>query len=396
MSNALILQVDSVDTWFFRESRPHDAAGSQQLSSLFPPPTRTVMGAIKTWIGDLCEVRWQERRDDDYRHSVEGVNLRSLLGDAKSDGSLNVAAVDLVKGKDILLPAPSFLMSAPSMAGGDESFVRLRLGNAVRCDAGVIRLPELPAGTPPGVKPLENAWLSAKDFRSVVSSRSTAPTRVYRSEDLFVNEARLGIAVNSKRRSVEEGLLYQTRHVRARGLDGLSLRITVTGIPTELRNHINARASDHPIIRLGGEGRPSGIRVVKEHSSLSPPDKFKGNKFLLTLLSPGDFGDSGWCLPGFLSAEHEGIRVWEGQIEGIPLRMHGAIVGKPVREGGWNLQAAAPRALRSLVPPGSCYFVEATGTTGSDAASRLHGCSAGFETILGRGRLVASQWFDQE
>ncbi|WP_407647963.1 type III-B CRISPR module-associated Cmr3 family protein [Endozoicomonas gorgoniicola] len=44
MSQRWRLIFTPVDTWFFRESRPHGAAGADRLESLFPPPVRTVVG----------------------------------------------------------------------------------------------------------------------------------------------------------------------------------------------------------------------------------------------------------------------------------------------------------------------------------------------------------------
>ncbi|MEM7018048.1 MAG: hypothetical protein AAF512_12010, partial [Pseudomonadota bacterium] len=35
-----------IDSWFFRESRPHGSIGGSELDSLFPPPARTI-AAIK-------------------------------------------------------------------------------------------------------------------------------------------------------------------------------------------------------------------------------------------------------------------------------------------------------------------------------------------------------------
>ena len=54
------INFEPVDSWFFRESRPHDAAGAAQLSSLFPPPIRTLAGAFKTLIGNSLGINWQQ------------------------------------------------------------------------------------------------------------------------------------------------------------------------------------------------------------------------------------------------------------------------------------------------------------------------------------------------
>ncbi len=49
---------EPLDTWFFRESRPFGTVGGSELTSLFPPPARTVAGAIRTLIGENANINW--------------------------------------------------------------------------------------------------------------------------------------------------------------------------------------------------------------------------------------------------------------------------------------------------------------------------------------------------
>ena len=46
------------DSWFFKEARPMETVGASRLDSLFPPPAKTVIGAIRTSIGDALGVDW--------------------------------------------------------------------------------------------------------------------------------------------------------------------------------------------------------------------------------------------------------------------------------------------------------------------------------------------------
>ena len=41
MSSPLICHFEPLDTWFFREARPHGSMGNSELGSQFPPPVRT-------------------------------------------------------------------------------------------------------------------------------------------------------------------------------------------------------------------------------------------------------------------------------------------------------------------------------------------------------------------
>ena len=70
----LICHFTPLDTWFFRESRPHGSIGSSELGSVFPPPVRTLLGALRTLIGDT----WLQRNSKSWRQFEELSDLRNL------------------------------------------------------------------------------------------------------------------------------------------------------------------------------------------------------------------------------------------------------------------------------------------------------------------------------
>ena len=63
MSSPLICHFEPLDTWFFRQARPHGSMGNSELGSQFPPPVRTLLGALRTAIGDA----WFARHGGDWR-----------------------------------------------------------------------------------------------------------------------------------------------------------------------------------------------------------------------------------------------------------------------------------------------------------------------------------------
>ncbi|TVR63992.1 MAG: hypothetical protein EA420_06110 [Candidatus Competibacteraceae bacterium] len=241
-----------------------------------------------------------------------------------------------------------------------------------------VRLPEKPKDGPPGAKPLEDVWLDGTDLHRVLSGQF--PEKVYRSSELYDVEPRLGIARNNARRTANDGLLYQTRHLRPR--PELSIGVTVSGIP----------ADSHPecgVIRFGGEGRPSAVTVDDAPPRLTPLE-IHGQNMLLMLLTHADFG-GGWLLPGFKPDTQGDVKVWRGQLHGVELMLHSAVLGKAAREGGWDLLRKQPRPVRSLIPAGSVYFCTVTGDARA-AATALHGGHVGCDTALGRGELAVGLW----
>jgi CRISPR-associated protein Cmr3 len=117
------------------------------------------------------------------------------------------------------------------------------------------------------------------------------------------------------------------------------------------------------------------------------------------LLTPADLGckKENW-LP---SADFKKVKrriidgkestVWEVNINGVELSIITAVLGKAIREGGWNLRKNCPRPLKSLVPAGSVWFCQVKDNLAS-AIDKLYGFQIGKETALGRGELIAGIW----
>ena len=205
-TNELNITLTAYDTWFFRESRPHDAVGASELSSLFPPPIRTLAGALRTLIGDQLEIDWQTLQSA----TQPDFDFVTELGDAQSLGDLQLNGPWINIDGQRLYPAPLYLMQK-----GNE-LKRLAPGSSVRCDLGAVRLPALPDGSQ-GFKNLEQRWITAESMRQCLEGHVPSDT-IYSSDDLFSHEARLGIARDNATRSVEEGKLYQTQHLVHGGL----------------------------------------------------------------------------------------------------------------------------------------------------------------------------------
>jgi CRISPR-associated protein Cmr3 len=371
MSHKKQWRFDPLDSWFFREARAFDTSGSHELSSLFPPPARTVAGAIRTLIGEMQGVDWER-----FAQAGEYPDLKQQIGVDDDLGLLKMTGpYPLWKGQQLyqrLYPAPLHLLAKA------KEYVFLKPGEPVACDLGKVRLPEKPKDSLPGAKPLETAWLDGADLQRVLGGES--PKTVYHAKDLYDTEPRLGIARNPAQRTAADGLLYQTRHVRPRS--GLAIGATVSGIAPELH-------PDRGVIRFGGEGRASAVTVNPIPPALAPP-VITGHHLLLVLLTHADFG-GGWLLPGFVPDIQHDVQVWRGQLHGVDLMLHSAALGKAAREGGWDLLHQQPRPVVSLIPAGSVYFCTVTGDPQS-AVAALHGGHVGRNTALGRGELAVGLW----
>lgn len=376
------LRFSALDTWFFREARPFDAIGGSELASIFPPPPRTLMGAVRTAIGDALGADWPAfGMDPDNYRLPDDRRLRDLIGFGDDYSLLKLQGPWLTDREQRLYPMPLCVLERST--GQATTRIRLRIGKGANTPLGRVRLPELPPGNA-GAKTLERVWLTAAGLTAMLDGGVPHDDEIRRASDLFVEEARLGIARDNKRRVAGEGLLYQTRHLRPK---------------SDLAVEADVALPDHAavtgrLVRFGGEGRLAHLDV-RESRALPQQPKPSANTLglVLVLLTParlGD-GDNGWLPRGFEPEEQQGVLVWKGQIAQVPLTLHAAVFGKVHREGGWDLAKRKPRDVVSLIPAGSCYYVTADGDLAA-AAKDLHGESIGAEPHLGRGLIACGLW----
>lgn len=373
------LRFTAMDTWFFRESRPMEALGGSELVSVFPPPVRTLLGAVRTAIGDANGIDWHKFRDN--------YALRAQIGYGSDDlGALSLSGPWLSFGEKRLYPVPRFLFRQ-----NKDNFARLTIGKPEHTSLGPdrVRLPVAPASR--HYKPLEQAWCTREGYEKMLAGKLLTEDDLYQSEKLFQQEARLGIARDNVRRITDDGLLYQTRHLRP-GAD-FAIEVELT--------HSEASSMQDCLVRLGGEGRLAHINVTENigdkplSTDIKAPSPVADTRgLILILLTAARFesqSKSTWIPPGFLADEQNGTRVWKGAINDVPLTLYTAVLGKAQREGGWDMAEHRPRAVQSLIPAGSAYYVTVDGNI-ADAIEKLHGIQIGEDKLLGRGMIACGLW----
>lgn len=405
-------QFSALDTWFFRESRPMESIGGSELQSGFPPSPRTVAGAIRYLVGKKHGVDWSKWND-----KSEYQPLKALMGDASHYGDLKFKGPWLARKSasgelERLYPAPANLVAAQTKQGLQDP-VRLVVGSPRHCDLGkAVRMVEVAAADQRitdkdelKLKALDAYWVTAKTLQAVMAGKGCAADDLIHTSSLFDAESRLGIARSNITRTVEEGMLYQTRHVRPK--QDIVLEVDVEGLSE----------SDHEpagIVRLGGEGRGAAYHVesVPENnltsiSSVSRKDieSVKARGVILTLLTPLNISQSQpedrrhyIPLPDFHLEEADST-VWKGAIEGIELSLYCSVQGKSIREGGWDLANNCPREVQSLVPAGSVFYMGVDNGDIQAAIDAIHLKQLSTEKddiALGRGLVAVGVWPDNE
>jgi len=361
------LRLEPDDLLFFRDGKPSTRGSDHYLHSLFPPHPSTLYGAIRTRrlldggvsLSGLREKSWAERLGD----------LADELGPWGGFGSLELRGPWLVRGDEVLLPAPADLGLILAPRSREEK----RLGVAETCRevVEVIRYRLEPAaetrwshplGTWQPYRQTETGWealpidearlpkpsagwyLRPAGLETWARGEVPKPEDLVGSSALWVDEVRTGVGLRRDQdiRQAETGLLYTFGFIRLHRGISLGFEIQGSGLEAEGR------------VRLGGEARTAEIfpgPPLPARPEPSPELSGVGEPFLLTFATPALAAGGAWP-PGFSPGRAE------GELGGGRCRLLGAIVPGATLVGGWDVARGQPKPLRRALPAGAVFAFE--------------------------------------
>ncbi|MDE0225845.1 MAG: hypothetical protein OXP28_12000 [Gammaproteobacteria bacterium] len=328
------LQLEPVDTWFFRDGTPFTMGEAPQevVRSLFPPHPPTVVGALRAALA--------------HGHGWGGrgpwsLEICNVLGDGPD--TLGMISFDgpflLLYGQPLFRVPRHIVGSANAHGWRPSSF--LRPGDPVACDLGCHRLPEVLSRDHGETDTLGNGndyWLTRDGVNSALSGCLPRASTIVRARSLWLDEPRIGLRRTASR-TAEDGMLYSTRHVRP--VRGVGLGVWLSGLP----NHWGIPSGK--LLPFGGESRLAACREWWADVRFDP-----------SLDRMADTGRAALIALSPLDLEQEilrGHRALDGP-EGF--RVVSACLDRPQRVGGWDSLARCPLPVRSVLPPGSVLFCE--------------------------------------
>ncbi|UYN93740.1 MAG: hypothetical protein KIT25_17005 [Enhydrobacter sp.] len=381
------------DSWFFRDSRPFDAAdpGQMPVPSLFPPMPQTAIGAVRAAIARA--LGWDGRSDWKREAKiVDAVGTGDKLGKLAGSEVTLVRLVD--KAIEPLFAAPHPLLGETasgerlwkgSAPANEESLgptlARLAPGaTARRTDLGPMRLPELDRKHR-DFKPLAGKyWLTVAGIERFLRGEAPEVTRnsIVALKDVTASEARTGIARDSAAGSAATGMLYRVSYVRPQG--GFAIAVTTPAVPAAVKTGLPKS------IPFGGEGRMAWIEMRDPpRSKVSAPrnlarDAARGRlRYTVTLASPAEL-EAPWPQAG-------------QNLAGLPGEICTACVDRGTSVSGWTGGGGevGPRVSRATLPAGATWFLEAPAADGQKVLA-AHGTAIGACREWGMGRVLIGTW----
>ena len=276
----LFYTIDPFDSIAFRDGRPfeQDDQGLSEASSVFPPPTPAVCGAVMVALADALGVRsgleWATlaeawRNDASSETRARGDDLALLLTPAFSGPYLALGETD----PDLYLPCPYDLLfvrgeSAPCTRvrpTTQQTFANVAAaGKPWRLDAAqLFRAANEPCAT------AEGWFLTAPIFEACLNDTARLPTKdsLIKLSATVSQDSRVGLTIDKELGTAVKSKLYAAEHqrlgVRCRPVrrgtkdnQATTVRIAVEG--PELSSLCGAEIDQ--IVPFGGEGRCARIR----------------------------------------------------------------------------------------------------------------------------------------
>lgn len=338
MNKTTWLEIEPVDTLFFRGAESMEAGENHEVDTMFPPMPATITGAIRTAI-----LRQRTIAPADYLKEPDRFRQEyPLLGTPKDPGFSLLGPLFMAGNGVLLLPAPAHwyadLPDSTKMQWGEKKYTvqaAAPLAAGTNGLAGSVNQPfwvHRPEGS--DMKSLNGYWATKEAFDAMHQGKGeivfinsldglqAGGASILPVNALFDREERVGIALTPQR-TAREGHLYSAVHIRIR--DGVRL---VVGISSSHQ----APMESEGILQLGGEQRVCRYHVLTE---LDLPKKTHGN--MLLAISPLEISQ----LPPELVA--------------CPRTS-----GKLLRIGGWDMEKRFHKPMGAWLPAGTVIAVTNT------------------------------------
>lgn len=353
-------RLERMDTLFFRDGRPFDAAN--RVASGLPNP-QTLAGALRTAL--LAEHGFDFKAFSKHRH--EKPSLREAL-EANPMPSEHHWIFDVqfrgpwpakVEGDQVepLIPVPENLLRAEGEKGKPGTWHRSKplAGDLARRLCPGTEL--LPVWSKAEDADHPGGFLTLAGVKKFLADELPTDDDWCRDREVYSHDARTGIQIEMHQLTAETGQIY--------GINLLALQEGFCFYAEIVHDGSHDVAQElETTIPFGGEGHyVQGQATAAVDWPVADPSR---ERSVWLLASPGVFA---------VGDEKE---AW--QPDALPGdRLVSAVVGKPLAVSGWDVARSAPRPTKFAAPAGSIYFVDGR-------------CPADFKSMCGDETYAAEGW----
>ncbi len=276
----------------------------------------------------------------------EAADYAKVLGSLEEPGSFRIKKVCLCQKNgenfETMFPLPGDIVVFDDKDGLEiRNLIPHKLPAFI--DLGN-ELPMIPILKAPARKPSGGFWLKESGYMKYLAGQKIAKEDLVKESSLWKKETRVGIALNSSTRAVEEGQLYSAEAVSFK--ENTGFLVTIDGA-----DNILSSCGD---LSLGGDQRAAHFTRISADLHVADCKMLEqAKRFKLLLTAPAIFAN-GW-LPDMVVAENGGYFL---KTEGCSARLVCAAIKGYETLSGWNMVENTPKMAMKTVPAGSVYWFE--------------------------------------
>ncbi|HAA83487.1 MAG: CRISPR-associated protein Cmr3 [Thermoanaerobacterium sp.] len=329
----MFIKIKPFDTLFFRTGRPFSIGADTWAETVFPPLPSTIYGAIRSFLifnfGKLEDFKSSNHRLKDYVGCVKDSKIEY--------GTLSLKGVFLLKNGKLYFPSPKDLVKKKEK----ENLYLLQFKNKSCLFISDYDLENILLWQSNEQVDEAKGWLNYDDFIDYLKARKNEFS-LLESKEFFEIEPKIGIKRSRETFSSEEDFLYRIPLIRLN--KDVSILVEIDGVD----GFIFPKSG---VMQLGGEGKAVSFELIPDDLLKEIRDldfQFSNGYFKIYLATPSVF-KNGWY-PGWINSN------FEGEFNGIKLKLVACAVGKPISIGGWDIVNNKPKPMRKAVPAGSVYY----------------------------------------
>lgn len=332
----MIIEINAIDTLFFRDSKPFSMGEETWADGLFPPYPSVIYGALRSVY---------------FANHIEELEKANETND--STENLQIKSINFKVGNDIYFPLP--LDCVRDKNGGERDKNKV-------FPLHIDKLPQNSFTNIPCKSVLTAGNFKVENISDGIVRKSALENylkltvdnfSIFEFSDYVIPEPKIGIACSSETHSSEEGKLYRVDMKRLESEKGGKLSVIVDFEGLDL--------PESGMMKLGGEGKAVSYRKYSDNIEIAYPEFKDDTKcFKLVLTTPAIF-KNGW-FPERVNKDKE-----------LKLKLLTAAIGKPINIGGFDMKRRMPKPMFKAVPAGSVYYFELQEGIIGDVIDIFHG-----------------------
>lgn len=338
----MIVQIEALDTLFFRDGRPFTMGEDTWANGVFPPSPSVFYGALRSALLSLDKTIFPKLVNDTLGSNAEFNNIRILSINLAVDGTAYFPIpLDLVQKKEKTRKEKRKLKAKKVVDVHGLSVIKV--DNESYSSTQTQDL--LQYGGEGDIEAVSEGYIKREDFVEYLKEEVddiTAKTL----EELTLVEPKVGIGKSYSTNTAEEGALYRAG---MRRLKNVKFYLNVeTAISFK----------DQKLLKLGGEAKAVRLKqdeydAIEQNLSFEQKD-IVGKSFKVYLASPTLF-EQGW-LPSWINPKTNKGTYTNKDGKSLSLELVAAAVGKPLLIGGFDVKIGEPKTMYRAVPAGSVYY----------------------------------------